>query len=101
MTVRALGDHITIYLNDQTAVDYRETDPTIARDGQIALQVHAGGPMRVEFKDIYLQQLPIPKPEAAIGATSPGFHIQTLKPATTGSTSSMSPKGTTGRRRCR
>lgn len=80
ITVRAMGGHITTYLNGATAVDYREEDASIARDGKIALQVHAGGPMRVEFKDIYLQQLPIPKPEEAIGATTPGFHIQSLKP---------------------
>ncbi len=79
VTVRALGDHITVYLNDQTAVDYRETDPSIARDGKIGLQVHAGGPMRVEFKDLYLQRLPIPQPEEAVGSTTPGFHIQALK----------------------
>ncbi len=82
VTVRALGNHITIYLNDQTAVDYREEDASIARDGRIALQVHAGGPMRVEFKDIYLQQMPIPKPEEAVGSPTPGFHIQALKPGT-------------------
>lgn len=78
-TVRALGGHVTIYLNDQTAVDYREEDASIARAGRIALQVHAGGPMRVEFKDLYIQELPIPKPEEAVGSTAPGFHIQALK----------------------
>ncbi len=82
VTVRAMGGHIETYLNGQKAVDYRETDPSIARDGKIALQVHAGGPMRVEFKDLYLQQLPISKPEEAVGSTAPGFHIQALKPGT-------------------
>ena len=67
VTVRAMGNHITIYLNDQTAVDYREEDAQIPRDGKIALQVHAGGAMRVEFKDIYLQQLPTPSPRRPSG----------------------------------
>ena len=78
-TVRALGGHVTVYLNDQTAVDYREDDATIARAGKIALQVHAGGPMRVEFKDLIVQELPIPKPEEAVGSTAAGFHVQALK----------------------
>ena len=70
VTIRALGGHVTTYLNDQTSVDYREEDASIARTGKIALQVHAGGPMRVEFKDIYLQELPIPKPEEAVGSNT-------------------------------
>jgi len=82
VVVRALGNHIVTSLNDQTSVDYRETDPSIARDGKIALQIHSGGPMRVEFKDLLIQPLPIAKPEEKVGATAPGFHIQ---PLTTGS----------------
>ena len=80
ITVRAMGEHVTIYLNDRTTVDYREDDSSIARDGKIALQIHAGDAMRVEFKDIYLQELPIPRPAEAVGALEPGFHIQALKP---------------------
>ncbi len=79
VVVRAMGNHVTISLNDQTSVDYRETDLGIARDGKIALQVHSGGPMRVEFKDLYLQPLPIPQPEEKLAATAPGFHIRPLK----------------------
>ncbi len=75
-TVRAMGGHITLSLNGVTSADYREADPAIARDGRIAVQIHAGGPMRVEFKDVYIQPLPNPK---ADDATRPGFHLRTIK----------------------
>ena len=79
MSIRAMGDHITITLNGVTSVDYRETDATIARDGRIAVQIHAGGPMKVEFKDLYIQALPIAKAEK--DADAPGFHLRTVKTA--------------------
>ena len=50
--IRAMGDQITLSLNGVPSVDYKETDADIARDGQIAVQIHAGGPMEVQFKDI-------------------------------------------------
>ncbi len=79
VVVWAMGDHITIRINNQSSVDYRETDPSIARDGKIALQIHSGGPMRVEFKDIYIQPRPIPQPKKKLSATATGFHIRPLK----------------------
>ncbi len=75
--IRAMADHITISLNGQTSVDYRETDAAIARDGRIAVQIHSGGPMKVEFKDIYIQALPAPK--VGGDANAPGFHLRTVK----------------------
>jgi predicted peptidase len=57
-------------------VTYHESDPSIARDGRIAVQMHAGGPMEVRFKDVYIQPLPEPKDDAD---ASPGFHLRTLK----------------------
>jgi predicted peptidase len=71
-----MGNHITLTLNGVPSVDYIEKDDSIARDGQIALQIHAGGPMRVEFKDLYIQPLPIP---TADDLDTPGFHLRTLK----------------------
>jgi 3-keto-disaccharide hydrolase len=55
--IRAEGDHITLSLNGRQTVDYREPDPEIARDGVIALQVHAGDPLRVEFKNLRIREL--------------------------------------------
>ena len=72
-----MGNHITITLNGVTAVNYRETDPAIARDGRIAVQIHSGGPMKVEFKDLYIQALPIGKADDS--PTAPGFHLRTVK----------------------
>jgi poly(3-hydroxybutyrate) depolymerase len=73
--VRAFGDKITIYLNGATAVQYRETDPAIARDGLIAVQVHGGPPMEVQFKDVQIQRVPSPDEG---DPKSPGFHLQTV-----------------------
>ena len=77
-TIRAMGGQITMSLNGQTTADYTEPDAAIARDGRIALQLHAGAPMRVEFKDIYIQALPSPRVEDPI---TPGFHLRTVKTA--------------------
>jgi pimeloyl-ACP methyl ester carboxylesterase len=74
-TVRALGDQISLALNGVRSVEYRETDSSIASDGQIAVQIHAGGPMRIEFKDLWIQDLPRPVED---GSTAPGFHLRTL-----------------------
>jgi dienelactone hydrolase len=74
--IRALGDDIRLTLNGVPSAEYRETDPDVARDGQIAVQIHAGGPMRVEFKDVLVQ--PVPSPDAN-DATTPGFHRRTVK----------------------
>jgi 3-keto-disaccharide hydrolase/Prenyltransferase and squalene oxidase repeat len=54
----AVGDSITLYLNGVATVVYREGTPDIARDGQIALELRGGGPMKVEFKDIRIRVLP-------------------------------------------
>jgi hypothetical protein len=54
----AIGDRITLYLNGVPSVIYREEDPRIARDGLIAVQIHAGGPMEVQFKDLKIRRLP-------------------------------------------
>lgn len=74
--LRANGDRIQLVLNGVTSVEYVEKDEGIARDGRIAVQIHAGGPMRVEFKDMYIQALPTP---VADGKATPGFHLKTVK----------------------
>jgi hypothetical protein len=54
----AMGDRITLYLNGVPSVVYSEEDPGIARDGLIAVQIHGGGPMEVQFKDLKIRRLP-------------------------------------------
>ncbi|HEY0983243.1 3-keto-disaccharide hydrolase [Schlesneria sp.] len=55
--IRAKGDHIVLKINDVTTVDYHEKDPQIARQGVIGLQVHSGGPLKVEFRNIEIRSL--------------------------------------------
>ena len=75
--IRAMGDSISITLNGQDSVrEYKEADPAIARGGLIAVQMHAGGSMEVQFRDMMIQ--PLPSPTAA-DPFQPGFHLRTLK----------------------
>jgi hypothetical protein len=56
-TIWAEGDHIVLKVNGVTTVDYVEPDAAIARQGIIALQVHSGGPLKVEFRKIRIKPL--------------------------------------------
>ncbi|WP_435016546.1 family 16 glycoside hydrolase [Tundrisphaera sp. TA3] len=77
--IRAVGNEIRMTLNGVMSVDYKEEDPGIARDGRVGLQIHSGGPMKVEFKDLYIQ--PLPRPTAEGDLKAPGFHLRTVKAA--------------------
>ena len=55
--IRAEGDHIVLKVNGVTTVDYKELDAAIARKGVVALQVHSGGPLKVEFRNIRIKTL--------------------------------------------
>jgi len=55
--ITARGSRITLELNGVRTVDYLESDPAIEKTGFIALQVHGGPPMEVQFKDIRIQEL--------------------------------------------
>ena len=56
--VQAIGNKITLTLNGVKTVDYTESDPAIAADGIIAVQIHGGGPMDVQFKNLRIKELP-------------------------------------------
>lgn len=56
--IRAQGNHVTQSINGLTTVDYTETDDSIATDGIIALQIHSGPAMRIDFRNVRIQQLP-------------------------------------------
>ena len=77
-SIRAAGPKITLALNGTTSVEYTEEDAKIADDGRIAVQIHAGGPMQIQFKDIYIQPLPRP---TADDLDKPGFHTRIFKAA--------------------
>ncbi len=53
--ITAKGDHVIIKLNGTTVVD--RTDSKFDKSGIIALQLHAGEPMEVRFKDIEIKPL--------------------------------------------
>lgn len=52
------GPHIVQKINGHTTVDYTEQSDVGAKEGILALQVHVGPPMRVQFKDIEIKELP-------------------------------------------
>jgi hypothetical protein len=54
----AKGNHIRHYLNGYQTVDIVDNDPkNSAATGKLALQIHAGPPMKVEFKNVRLKEL--------------------------------------------
>ena len=55
--ISAIGDKITLSINGTKLVDYTETDPKIARTGIIAPQVHSGGPLEIQFKNIRIKEI--------------------------------------------
>ena len=55
--IRAVDEHITLSINGVKTVDYREEDDDIPRTGFIALQVHSGPPLRVEFRNIRIAKI--------------------------------------------
>jgi hypothetical protein len=55
--ITARGNHITLDLNGKRTVNYVEQEAGIKNSGIIALQVHGGPPMEVQYKDIEIQEL--------------------------------------------
>lgn len=57
VVIRAQGNHIRHYLNGRLILDFTD-DPELAlSQGILALQLHAGAPMWVEFKNIRVKQI--------------------------------------------
>jgi hypothetical protein len=58
LEVRAVGNHLLHKVNGEVTVDVTDNDPENAEaKGLLALQVHAGPPMKVQFKSIKLRLL--------------------------------------------
>ena len=55
--IHAEGRHIRLSLNGSTTVDYEEPDAAIPQEGRIGLQIHAGPPLEVRFRDIRIKEL--------------------------------------------
>jgi hypothetical protein len=57
--ITARGNHLTETINGTTTVDVTDAqEGKAAREGILALQIHTGPPMVVQFKDIRLKTLP-------------------------------------------
>lgn len=57
--VIADGNHLMHFINGKMTIDVVDDQPSkAAKEGILALQLHAGPPMLVEFKDILLKRLP-------------------------------------------
>jgi hypothetical protein len=55
----AQGDHLQQFLNGVLTADVTDADETLApKSGVIALQMHQGDPMTIQFKDLQLKTLP-------------------------------------------
>lgn len=54
--IRAKGKQITMQLNGLTTVNFIETDAGIDVRGIIAVQIHSGGPMRIEFRNLRIRE---------------------------------------------
>jgi hypothetical protein len=55
--VQAIGKHVSMSINGVKTADYTEQDPKMARDGIIATQIHGGGPMEVQFRNIRIKEI--------------------------------------------
>lgn len=58
VAIIAKGSNIKHYLNGRLILDFTDEEPNLAlKDGILALQIHAGAPMWVEFKNIRIKSL--------------------------------------------
>lgn len=55
--IRCEKDRVILKINGLTTVDYREDDAAIPRSGIVALQIHSGGPMEVQFAHLRIKDL--------------------------------------------
>ena len=58
LVITANGNHLTHTVNGVVTADVTDTDASIAKSGVIALQLHVGPPMTIQFKNVYLKPLP-------------------------------------------
>ncbi len=59
VVIVARGNHLLHFLNGRLIVDFTDDDPDLAlSEGILALQLHAGKPMWVEFKEIRMAEVP-------------------------------------------
>ena len=57
VVIVAKGNRIRHYMNGKLILDFTDDDKHVLREGLLALQLHAGAPMWVEFKDIRMKSI--------------------------------------------
>jgi hypothetical protein len=57
VVIIAKGNHIQHYLNNRLILDFTDSPKLALQEGILALQLHAGQPMWVEFKDIRIKDI--------------------------------------------
>ncbi|MEZ6032262.1 MAG: DUF1080 domain-containing protein [Planctomycetaceae bacterium] len=58
VVIIARGNHIQHFMNGRLILDFTDNDPDLClKEGVLALQLHAGKPMWVEFKEIRIKNL--------------------------------------------
>ncbi|MEZ5945129.1 MAG: DUF1080 domain-containing protein [Planctomycetaceae bacterium] len=57
VVIIAKGNHIQHYTNGKLVLDFHDDDEHLLSSGILALQLHAGKPMWVEFKDIRIKHM--------------------------------------------
>ncbi|MCA8998048.1 MAG: DUF1080 domain-containing protein [Planctomycetaceae bacterium] len=59
-SITARDNHITLKINGDVTAEIIDNDPNgLDRIGKLALQLHSGPPMKIEFKDIHLKRFPL------------------------------------------
>ncbi|MCU0709545.1 MAG: DUF1080 domain-containing protein [Pirellula sp.] len=63
VVILAVGNRIRHFMNGHLILDFTDNDEALAKsEGVLALQLHAGNPMWVEFRNIRLRDLPSSDP---------------------------------------
>ena len=57
VVIIAKGNHIQHYLNNRLILDFTDSPELALRDGILALQLHDGKPMWVDFKNIRIREM--------------------------------------------
>ena len=74
----AKGNHITQSINGQLMCELTDEDTVARKDGIIALQLHAGPPMKVQFRNIRIKEMP--KADAPPAPTSAIMPVEATLP---------------------
>lgn len=97
--VAANGAEITLELNGKRTVQYTEREAGIPGSGFIALQVHSGPAIEVQFKDLWIKELPATPPSfaerygPAPGDKAPAFQAADIEGKVRDFASLTGPKG--------